>query len=70
MSMKNVTNKLDFTKKKLTLDEVDCSQYDKSLKDEGSDGLRNRYRRWYKDAQASIHRALKLSQHRYRVLKL
>jgi len=34
MSMKDITNKPDFTKKTLTFGEVPCYQYDKSLKDE------------------------------------
>ena len=34
MSMKDITNKPDFTKKTLTFGEVPCYQYDKSLADE------------------------------------
>lgn len=39
MSMKDVTNKPDFTKRKLTFGEVECYKYDKSLKDELKSGM-------------------------------
>ena len=39
MSMKNITNKPDFTKKTLTFGEVECYKYDKSLKDELKKGI-------------------------------
>ena len=39
MSMKNITNKPDFTRRKLTFGEVECYQYNKSLKDELTKGM-------------------------------
>ena len=39
MSMKNITNKPDFTKRTLTFGEVECYKYDKSLKDELKKGM-------------------------------
>ena len=39
MSMKNITNKPDFTKRTLTFGEVQCYKYDKSLKDELKKGM-------------------------------